>query len=483
MTKLDLSTSNPIASSSGAPPDSPCSPAGQSSVVQADPFDSIGCLRGEEADRQSGLVLTHIEQMQVLADFHRVVIMMRPVNQHATGLIEQGCVPKGMPIKAKSSDWGPMAGYIPSDPSLSKQWATYVTNASPPVVESVLTKSAETSYFSRPLALSPERLHYLLNTNPPLIEVEPHPDGDLQQLLVTLPRSSPDNPGPDSHFRFRLLPTSDGDFSVEYQRILPNEDHEQTWRPVDVLHAYVGQDPISEKSIEQPYALSPITADYDVFAYIPHLASPLLPPFNPSALPAPSASASASVSASSSASVSNWGRLISRLSESCLTENRWQLVANPVVRLFNHLSFNHLGILDRTHFKPNIGREPDWQAKFRRLINTALSPGSPHLVKHATEMDNLNHPEYDKNILIVVPDRSDRLLTKDWTQVQASHHAARLQGYVGYANRTYLRPYQVEEISSNPLDYDAADINQDLFFDPHFAYLESIKKTGGSHVE
>lgn len=68
----------------------------------------------------TGIVKAHLEKLQQLALEKNCVIAIRPVDSMATQLIESGHPTKGFHIKGKSASWGPQAGLICVDQSLSK---------------------------------------------------------------------------------------------------------------------------------------------------------------------------------------------------------------------------------------------------------------------------------------------------------------------------------------------------------------------------
>lgn len=403
-------------------------------------FDSLPFVAGDDAVSRSGLLPGHVAAMQTIAEDTNVILMFRPVNPLSTGLLEEGAVAKGMHIKAKTSDWGPMAGFIPSDPRLSKKWKTYLSGGSPALISDQMTGEVATSFFVRRLVLAPDRLRYLSSDDIQLIQL---PAGrsinnPAEGLPITiLARDADRNPG--DYFEFRLIAKDDGNYWVNYRMKKPEGQPPEPWAPVQVLHAYVGAGKMDSDTIDRPYHLSPITADYDAFAYAPHLNSPLV--------------------------LNSAERLSERLrtgSTRVLAPNRrWQfsktpvpinphiLYANPdrpprgAVRFRNAVNFvraNHLGQGDRLVSKPNIGREPSWQAELRERINQVIGASSNNndLVRHATEMDNVFVPEQDDHILIITPDQGC-YLTKNWTQVQAAIQIAQKQGFVLYTNRNYNR--------------------------------------------
>lgn len=72
------------------------------------------------ACEQTGTTLKHAAAFQKVANDKECVIVSRAVGKWATGLIEEGYASKGYHIKSKSCDWGPMAGFICTDPRFTK---------------------------------------------------------------------------------------------------------------------------------------------------------------------------------------------------------------------------------------------------------------------------------------------------------------------------------------------------------------------------
>ena len=67
-----------------------------------------------------GIPPDYIRQTQAVADQENVLIAIRPVEKICRTLIEEGYASKPLSIKGKSSNWGPMAGFIPVDQHFSK---------------------------------------------------------------------------------------------------------------------------------------------------------------------------------------------------------------------------------------------------------------------------------------------------------------------------------------------------------------------------
>jgi toxin LF subunit len=77
-------------------------------------------LRGYEAYDLTGIPALHGEVFQAIADAMGCMIASRAVGKYATGLILEGYASKGFHNKAKSCNWGPMAGFVLADPRFTK---------------------------------------------------------------------------------------------------------------------------------------------------------------------------------------------------------------------------------------------------------------------------------------------------------------------------------------------------------------------------
>jgi hypothetical protein len=67
--------------------------------------------------------LSHARCFQQVANQTNCVISSRSVGKWATGLLLENYTSKGFHVKAKSCDWGPMAGFVMSDPRFTKRGA------------------------------------------------------------------------------------------------------------------------------------------------------------------------------------------------------------------------------------------------------------------------------------------------------------------------------------------------------------------------
>jgi hypothetical protein len=78
-------------------------------------------LWGAEVYQKSGMPEQHAACFQWVANETRCIISCRSVGKYATQLLIESYATKGFHNKAKSCDWGPMAGFVLCDPTFSKR--------------------------------------------------------------------------------------------------------------------------------------------------------------------------------------------------------------------------------------------------------------------------------------------------------------------------------------------------------------------------
>jgi hypothetical protein len=77
-------------------------------------------VRGDEACALTGIPTQHAQVFRQVANGKSCMISSRAVGKYATGLILEGYATKGFHNKAKSCNWGPMAGFVLADPRFTK---------------------------------------------------------------------------------------------------------------------------------------------------------------------------------------------------------------------------------------------------------------------------------------------------------------------------------------------------------------------------
>ncbi|MRI33420.1 hypothetical protein EOPP23_10525 [Endozoicomonas sp. OPT23] len=102
--------------------------------------------------KNQGIPRSYLEGFQRVAEKENTIVAVRPVERICRTLIEEGYESKGLGIKGKSSNWGPMAGFIPVDQSLSK-----LTDSSPEKIAASNAKNHEALYVTH--SATQEQLH------------------------------------------------------------------------------------------------------------------------------------------------------------------------------------------------------------------------------------------------------------------------------------------------------------------------------------
>ncbi|HEU4621728.1 MAG TPA: anthrax toxin-like adenylyl cyclase domain-containing protein [Burkholderiaceae bacterium] len=425
-----------------------------SKLDKLDQLTTLGLVCGEEANARSGIVASHIEALKLVAKQQKAILMFRPVNELATGLLENNAAAKGMNVKGKSSDWGPMAGYIPVDQGLSKLW-----NKPESVVEfnkknQKSLKKLKNEVIARPLLLPRTRLDELMQKG--VIEI----DGDSptrlgDQVRVVVPQHVSDAEQRNQRYEFRLTQQELGGFLVEYRS--PRDRASDEWKPLEVM---------SEAQGERAY-----TADYDAFAYFVKASSTSLcsqPPPTPMTLSRSSSESSLheqQVDASVPAQTANDElpktpfELTSPQSPIQMTapEARFARFTAAAMRSDSFTSsrdaperqlYDVVGLLRQRFLDPmgrcikeqGVGYETHWQTKLRAHINAAvrMEGYDGDIVKHGVEQEHRREPERDTEMFIVTPS-GKTFRTRDWDEVQAVFHVAKQAGYYAYVNESYVR--------------------------------------------
>ncbi len=73
-----------------------------------------------EYDPTAGFPAVHVDAFKRVACRNKMVIASRELNPLCTDLVLEGYAAKGFHIKAKTCDWGPMAGFVPEDHRFTK---------------------------------------------------------------------------------------------------------------------------------------------------------------------------------------------------------------------------------------------------------------------------------------------------------------------------------------------------------------------------
>lgn len=203
------------------------------------------------SEASCGIVSQHIHAIEAVAREKRTFILLRFVNPYATGLIAAGYRTKKLDMHAKSSDWGPMAGFVCVDSELSKSVddGTEAVRRNSRAITSALEKENARRI---PLTISRQRIEELVARNL------------FTESGTGIAFNASSRTGKKT-VRFEFV--ADSHQNQMYRvRYFPNG----ATHSVDVeVMAYA----------ENGNTL-PVTADYDVFAICPHFTAPDFSPEN-----------------------------------------------------------------------------------------------------------------------------------------------------------------------------------------------------------
>ncbi|MGU3443767.1 anthrax toxin-like adenylyl cyclase domain-containing protein, partial [Bacillus cereus] len=330
----------------------------------------------------SGLVSSHVEKFKDVAKEKQMYILFRPVNKLSTSLIEHGAATKGMNVHGKSSDWGPMAGYIPFDADLSKKSGNQndVEKGNDDNKHSLADNKGTID--KTQLTISEDRIKEL-NTEGIFKHIESKNGYDMFELSK------------DTVYEFRREQATG---KVEYKtkdgaKLEDWRSEIKDWKAVEVMAKMIDGKP------------TPLTADYDMFGLAPTLAM---------------------------------------IKDRIVKEDKeaWEKAMNQAKPLDKFKGITELLIkygLNR-EADPEKGKVADWQVDTIDALNKAAKDAGytgGTVVNHGTEQDNTEFPEQDKEIFIVTPDGKE-ILIQDWDDLQKFIQTnITAQGLLYYFNRSY----------------------------------------------
>jgi hypothetical protein len=337
--------------------------------------------RDQEAVKQSGIVPEHALQFSTVAQRNNQFILFRKVEKWATGLIKENFATKDLHVKGKSSTWGPQAGFICCDQSLSKLHgspAATLENFNHKIEESVSHGFAVRA----PLVISPKRLTALASMG----ATESVAQGQGGRWIVKAKGET-----------FQLLPL---ELAKAEQKAAVNRfwDKDGLW----VFREVTVRGQIKDLNLVTVLAnrdRAPLTADYDLFAICPHL------------------------------STGGYDRVGLQ-------------VATPTMKFRSAVVAvsNALGQRDRRIVDPNLGRMSAVQQLTKNELNAAaraVGYTGGNVCHHGTEIDN-PVTELDFPVTIFVPGRSRAIYgARDQAELQDVVRDILRAGYAFYANRLW----------------------------------------------
>lgn len=371
---------------------------------------NLGMITGQEALQHSGLASGHVCAISGVVQGLDTFVAIRPVNNQATSLIASMAAVKGLDdTHLKSASTGPMAGFIPTDPRLGKSGLTLLQdeNANPNVVFKI--DSAKPDVVASALVISQSRLDELLDTG----VMSESQNGKV--VCGGEQPSSLDN-ALNAHFEFRLSELKDGNFAVQYKtKTSPQKD--LAWKNVEVV----------AKQSEPGCPALPMTADYDVLGYFPHLSA-----FKDATLPVKSSGVTVR-------------EQFQHLKKNNAT--RMELKQGLVKAVANKVRQEMLGQADRNNPNPSKGSFTEAEDHMATALNKALRPevydssgnvkpdSAGVLIKHGPEVNN-PRPENDEQVTIIGP-KEMVFVTRSQKQMLQALSLLRNNDHLVYFNRNW----------------------------------------------
>lgn len=210
--------------------------------------------------------LVHARCFQQVANHSNCVISSRSVGKWATGLILESYASKGFHVKAKSCNWGPMAGFVLSDPRFTKRGAS-------PDAREAQRRDIHSAIFKEhagemAVYISDDRRQYL-ELQGRIVRI----GGNINERIYNAP--SPDN----AMMKFVLRREMEAPgvrgiqmWAVMYGRnldSLPSSPTMPTRNPNGALQPVMAMvDPHCDRAVRNTYRAA-MTGDYDLWAVFP----------------------------------------------------------------------------------------------------------------------------------------------------------------------------------------------------------------------
>jgi len=222
----------------------------------------------KSACEQTGTTLAHATAFQKVANDKDCVIVSRAVGKWATGLIEEGYASKGYHIKSKSCDWGPMAGFICTDPRFTKLGNS---TAALEGQRKANSKAFDHHATETDIYISLERFNWLIE-NKAMNVIR----GDINTKVVLA--SSNDKSVTMKFVLKRTLFVSGSNqhlYQVFYhsdERVLYSQIHSPLKRASMLYPVTAFVDPLCPSNIRRTYKAA-MTGDYDLWAVFPKVSA------------------------------------------------------------------------------------------------------------------------------------------------------------------------------------------------------------------
>ncbi|PED43135.1 anthrax toxin-like adenylyl cyclase domain-containing protein [Bacillus cereus] len=341
---------------------------------------AINMTTGEKAIKSSGLVPSHVESFKRIAKDTQTYLLFRPVNPLATNLIKKGASTKGINVHGKSSDWGPMAGYIPVDQDLSKKHgnADAVIKGNKDNEESFTKNNGVITKVI--LTLDLERIEELKKENI-INQVITQQDGNQTYYMLDSNNDS---------YEFRMnKSTGRVQYKTKNEKKSTLGQEIKEWTFIEIIAKIVDGE------------AKGLTVDYDLFALTPSLSE----------------------------------------IQKTIPKNELDMShLSPLQQVEKNVQLLTKYALTRENKNDDQGVLTEWQREMINILNRAVKEvgfTGGTIVNHGTEQDNTEFPEQDKEIFVITPSE-EVFLTKSWDDTQKFIEQNIVnKGYLFYRNKSY----------------------------------------------
>ncbi|KAB2494314.1 hypothetical protein F8158_20660 [Bacillus cereus] len=413
-------------------------------------LDGITVLKGDDAINDSGLVPEHVTEFKKLAHQKNMYILFMPVNKLSTNLIKNGAATKAMSVHGKSSDWGPMGGYVPYDANLSKVYgnAAQVKIGNEDNEDTLSKHQEEISKIN--LEITNNRIKELTKeniiNNPFDSQGLSGNDENGKWLEIDIPK----NYKGSSEYQFRIyskdeiIDSPNQIYEVRYKNIKNSKDK---FKPVEVMAKIVDGRP------------TPLTADYDIFGIFQSLES--LIEDNP-----------------------EFSNTLQEAHKEPNLLKKWRFINNALIQYgleretdaHRHKNWNDAWLLPKNEIMQAM---PHWHIEILDQINKAAMKAGytgGTVANHATELENVRLPQIALHIFVISPDGAT-FSTTSWEGTQQLIRNIFASGdYLLYTNRSYniiaseKNKAQIEALDKMP--------NDSVFYKE----LYTLKKNTGTFI-
>ncbi len=216
--------------------------------------DALLGLEAVDSYENQGIPRDYLEKTQLVANIMDMVVAIRPVERICRTLIEEGVASKGLNIKGKSSNWGPMAGYIPLDQSFSKLAAIvdpHIRQTQITLASALNDKAVQQGIEVEQLSLSPTRWEELCQLH--LIENVTDIAHGSTTVRAVIFQSAPKGQPSQS---FRGTQQEDGHWLIFTGQGLPLKVIPKT-ADFDLFFAFIHLDQLELATLDKPKPFDP----------------------------------------------------------------------------------------------------------------------------------------------------------------------------------------------------------------------------------